>query len=113
MDSQGTPSLATRDAKIGDLTSLKQRIEALPLGERTAAAAQVQAHNEAFAHLLIGLRNYAPEQRLPIAQHIAQQTGIMDPAQITTDDLTDAAIQTHLATAMSVEQYTKNLQVKD
>jgi hypothetical protein len=109
-DLQGAANVAAQRGATGDVTALKAKIDALPEEQRAAAAAQVQQTNEAFAHVLMGLRGYPPEQRLPMAQHIAQTSGLMDPSQITADDVTDAGINAHLATAMTVEQYVKTVQ---
>jgi hypothetical protein len=109
---QRTVGFAARGGGTGDVMTLKSKIDALPEQDRAAVAAQVQARNEALAHILVGLTGCPLEQRLPIAQHVARTSGMIDPTQITADDVSDAGLQAHLATAMAVEQYVRSVQAQ-
>jgi hypothetical protein len=75
------------------------QLQAMPPPLRSAALARAQQTNEALAHILMGLQAYPPQQRLGIAQHMAQQTGLIDPAAITAGDVSDEGIAAHLASA--------------
>ncbi|MGH7749348.1 MAG: cell wall hydrolase, partial [Candidatus Dormibacteria bacterium] len=86
-------------APTGDYDAIRQLN-----GDQKAAAAQ-QA--EKLAAVLHGLLQYPPEQRLGIAQHIAQRAGI-DPSQITADDVTDQGIAGRMAQTMSIQQMLKS-----
>jgi len=117
-DLPGAMNAAAARGATGDVATLRAQIDALPEQQRQAAAAKAQQTNEAFAHVLIGLKGatnsdgspLAPPQRLAVAQHMAQTTGLMDPSRITLDDVSDAGINGHLASAMTVEQALKSYQ---
>jgi hypothetical protein len=91
----------------GDVSQLAAQIDATAPAQRPLVIAHAQQSNEQVAHVLIGLKGYPPAQRLAIAQHLAQTTGLLDPRGIGAGDVTDAGIDAHLAQAMSVEQFLK------
>lgn len=91
----------------GNVSTLEAQLDALPVQQQAAAVAAAQARNEQMAHVLLGLKGYPVVQRLRIAQHLASITGLLDPSGITQADVTDQGIDSHLATAMSIEQFLK------
>ncbi len=95
------------NASAEDVSDLAAHIDATPPALRAAVIARAQQNNEQLAHVLIGLKGYPPDQRLAIAQHLAQTTGIMDPAAIGPSDVNDQGLDAHLAQAMAVEQFLK------
>lgn len=104
---QGIGATSPQPAATGDVDALKVRLDDLPLAQRAAAVAAAEDQNEQLAHILLGLKVYPPEQRLAIARHLAQQTGLMDPNRIGEGDVSDQGINSHLATTMSIEQMLK------
>lgn len=105
---QGAITAAAARGATGDVATLKDKLDQLPAAQKAAAVAQAQQNNESLAHILIGIKAYPPEQRLGIAQHMAQQTGLLDPSTITADDVSDIGINAHLASAMTMEQFLKS-----
>ncbi len=106
-NAQGIGATSPQPGATGDVDALKVRLDGLPPVQRAAAVAAAQDQNEQLAHILLGLKVYPPEQRLAIAQHLAQQTGLMDPNRIGEGDVSDQGINSHLATTMSIEQMLK------
>ena len=96
---------AASPAEPGDISSLAAQIAVPPGQERSAKIMQAQTVNEQLAHVLIGLKQYPPEQRVGIARHLALSTGLLNPATITPEDVTDRGIDAHLAQAMRVERF--------
>jgi hypothetical protein len=86
---------------------LAAQIDATPPAQRAGVIAQAQQSNEQLAHVLIGLKGYPPGERLAIARHLAQTTGLVDPNGVGAGDVTDQGIDSHLAQAMAVEQFLK------
>ena len=109
-DNQAAMGFAAQRGATGDVMDLKKAIDDAPEAQRQAAIAKAQQTNEALAHVLMGLSTAPPEQRLAMAQHIAQQTGLIDPAQIGPDDVTDAGLKAHLDSAMTVDQFLRQQQ---
>jgi len=95
------------NAPASGVSQLAAHIDATPPAQRPAVIAHAQQSNEQLAHVLIGLKGYPPGQRLAIAQHLAQTTGLIDPSGVTAGDVTDPGIDAHLAQAMAVEQFLK------
>jgi hypothetical protein len=95
------------DPAASDVSHLAAQIDATPPALRAVAIARAQQTNEQLAHALIGLKGYPPDQRLTIAQHLAQTTGLIDPTGVGAGDVTDQGIDAHLAQAMTVEQFLK------
>jgi hypothetical protein len=95
------------NAPASDVSQLAAHIDATPPAQRPAIIAQAQQSNEQLAHVLIGLKGYPPGQRLAIAQHLAQTTGLIDPSGVAAGDVTDQGIDAHVAQAMAVEQFLK------
>jgi hypothetical protein len=96
------PATAARGDTAG-VTAIQDRIASMTAQQR-AAASQAQ---EQFAAILNGLKMQTtdPAQRLAMAQHFAglhPEFGI-NPASITPDDVSDAGIAGHVATAMSLK----------
>jgi hypothetical protein len=101
-DQAGRVTQAT--ALAAGATAIQDRIAAMSDAQR-AAASQAQ---ETFAAILNGLKMQTtdPNQRLAMAQHVAglhPEFGI-NPATITPDDVSDAGIAGHVATAMSLKE---------
>ena len=71
-------------------------------GKPEQARMQAAQRNEALAHMLIGLRGLPLEQRLGAARHLAQTSGLIDPAGITSQDVSDGGIDQHLAAAQTI-----------
>ena len=92
---------------FSDVSHLAAQIDATPPTQRGAVVAQAQQSNEQLSHVLIGLKGYPPDQRLAIARHLAQTTGLIDPNGVAPGDVTDQGIDAHLAQAMAVEQFLK------
>jgi hypothetical protein len=106
----GPPSqqgVSDPNAAASGVSQLAAHIDATPPTQRPAIIAQAQQSNEQLAHVLIGLKGYPPGQRLAIAQHLAQTTGLIDPNGVGAGDITDQGIDAHLAQAMAVEQFLK------
>jgi hypothetical protein len=97
------PTVASRAAEA-DVSAIKAQIDAAPEAGRNAAITTAQQKNEAYFHVLRALQQYPPEQRLGIAQHIAGASGLLNPATITADDVTDSGIDAHIASIMTVDQ---------
>ena len=103
---------APQPGPTGDVDALRARLDGVPPAQHAAAVATAQDKNEQLAHILLGLKGYPPEQRLAIAQHLAQQTGLMDPNHIGAGDVSDQGINSHLATTMSIEQMLKQQMIQ-
>ncbi len=101
------PGAAGSNGAAGDTSQLAAQIDATPPAQRAGVIAQAQQSNEQLAHVLIGLKGYPPGERLAIARHLAQTTGLVDPNGVGAGDVTDQGIDAHLAQAMSVEQFLK------
>ena len=85
-------SMGDRLSAFSDL-SLTQKVQASRRVEQLAA-------------VLNGLGGASPNPnvRLSMAQHLAATTGLMDPAKITLDDVTDQGIAAHIASVNSIER---------
>lgn len=92
---------------LGDVSHLTAQLAATSPSQRSVVIARAQQTNEQLAHVLMGLKGYPLNQRLAIAQHLAQTTGLIDPGAIGAGDVTDQGIDAHLAQAMAVEQFLK------
>lgn len=103
----GISAESPQPGATGGADALKAQLNGMPPAQHAAAVVAAQEKNEQLAHILFGLKGYPPEQRLAIAQHLAQQTGLMDPNQIGEGDVSDQGINSHLATSMSIEQMLK------
>lgn len=90
-----------------DVSHLAGHIDATAPHQRSAAIAQAQQRNEQLAHVLIAIKTCPPEARLEIARHLAQTSGLLDPAHVSPADVTDQGLDAHLSEAMSVEQFLK------
>lgn len=106
-DLPGAINAAAGRGATGDVATLKAQLDALPGQQKAQAIADAQQRNEQLAHILLGLKNVPAEQRLGMAQHIAKQSGLLDPSAITADDVTDQGINGHLAMTMTTEQFLK------
>jgi hypothetical protein len=90
----------TRDSAAGHLPRANAPQQLL-----ATRAVQAQALNEQLAHVLIGLKQYPPSQRLGIARHLARMTGLIDPDSISSEDVTDTGIDAHLTEAIKLERF--------
>lgn len=115
-DTQGAMNTAAARGDVAGVTALRAQIDAVPEQQRKAAIEAAQQRNDQTAHVLAGLKGYqnpdgslaTPEQRLGIAQHLAQTSGLLDPSTITLNDVTDSGINAHLAMVVTADQWLKN-----
>jgi hypothetical protein len=102
---EGSIQIAPRFGADGRLAMLKAQLDSLPDRERQAFILKARQGNEAFIHFLQGLRQYRPMDRLPMAQHVARMTGLLDRRQISADDVSDLGISRHLQKAMMFDAF--------